>query len=73
MRAIVVFVLVTAVSVAGAAPDPATTGRLKVGVTTVTAVDAARGNRTLPTEIWYPARAAGRETEPFASRVSASS
>ncbi len=64
MRGVVVFVLVAVVSVAGAAPDPAKTGRLKVGVTTVTAVDTAR-DRTLPTEIWYPARAAGRDTEPL--------
>jgi len=64
-RVIVVFVLTAVVSIAGAAPDPAKTGRLKVGVATVTAVDSARGDRTLPTEIWYPARAAGRETEPL--------
>jgi predicted dienelactone hydrolase len=65
MRAIAALVLVAVVSVAGAAPDPAKTGRLEVGVTTVTAVDTVRGNRALTTEIWYPARAAGREAEPL--------
>jgi predicted dienelactone hydrolase len=64
-RAIVACVLAALVSAAGAAPDPAKTGRLKVGVTTVTAVDSSRGDRSLPTEIWYPARAAGRDTEPL--------
>ena len=45
------------------APDPTRPGMLAVGVTTVDAVDANRGGRTLPTEIWYPARRAGREAE----------
>ena len=47
-----------------AAPDPTHPGKLAVGVTTVDAVDTSRGNRTLPTEIWYPARHAGRDAAP---------
>lgn len=35
-------------------PDPSTTGPWAVGHTTVDAVDAARGDRTLPVELWYP-------------------
>jgi predicted dienelactone hydrolase len=62
--AAVTFVLLALVSAAGAA-DPAKPGRLKIGVTTVDAVDTARENRTLPTEIWYPASEAGRDTEPL--------
>jgi predicted dienelactone hydrolase len=34
--------------------DPSTTGPWAVGHTTVVAVDAARGDRTLPVELWYP-------------------
>jgi alpha-beta hydrolase superfamily lysophospholipase len=64
-RAIVTFVLVVVASVASAASDPAKTGRLAVGVVTVDAVDPSRGDRTLATEIWYPARSEGRETEPL--------
>lgn len=43
-----------------AAADPAKPGRFAVGVATVDAVDTSRA-RTLPTEIWYPARDAGRD------------
>ena len=50
------------------APDPTRPGRLAVAVTTANAVDASRGNRTLPTEIWYPARRAGRDVEPLPRR-----
>jgi predicted dienelactone hydrolase len=35
-------------------PDPSTTGPWAVGHTTVVAVDAARGDRALPVELWYP-------------------
>ena len=56
-------VLMTLGSVALAA-DPAKAGRLAVGVTTVVAVDTSRG-RSLPTEIWYPAKTAGRDTTPL--------
>jgi len=61
---VAVFTLVLATS-ALAAPDPTRPGKLAVGVTTVDAVDTSRGNRTLPTEIWYPARHAGRDAEPL--------
>jgi predicted dienelactone hydrolase len=44
-----------------AAVDPSADGRFPVGVTTLTFRDAARG-RTLVTEVWYPAQAAGRDT-----------
>jgi dienelactone hydrolase len=50
------------------APDPTRPGKLAVGVTTADAVDGSRGNRTLPTEIWYPARHTGRDVEPLARR-----
>jgi dienelactone hydrolase len=51
-----------------AAPDPTHPGRLAVGVTTADAVDGSRGNRTLPTEIWYPARRTGRDVAPLPRR-----
>jgi len=51
-----------------AAPDPTRPGRLAVGVTTVAAVDGSRGDRTLPTEIWYPARRTGRDVAPLPHR-----
>ena len=54
------FVFVALASTALAA-DPAKMGPLAVGVTTVVAVDTDRG-RSLPTEIWYPAKTAGRDT-----------
>jgi predicted dienelactone hydrolase len=40
--------------------DPSADGPFAVGVTTVTFVDASRG-RTLVTEVWFPADAAGRD------------
>jgi predicted dienelactone hydrolase len=53
--------LVCAVALpAGAASDPASPGSLAIGVTTVDVVDASR-NRTLVTEVWYPARTPGRD------------
>ncbi len=39
---------------AAAPPDPSTTGPWAVGHTTVVAVDAARGDRALPVDLWYP-------------------
>lgn len=48
-------------------PDPSGTGRHAVGVTTVTATDPSRG-RTLVTEVWYPAAAAGRDVAPARGR-----
>src|SRR5512147_1094799 len=48
-----------------AASDLTRPGKLRVGVTTVTAVDTSRGNRTLTTELWYPARRAGRDAAPL--------
>ena len=53
-HAVVALALLALATGAPAAPDPTRPGRLAVGVTTVDAVDAGRGNRTLPTEIWYP-------------------
>ena len=53
--------------VAAAAADPAKPGRFPVGVTTVAAVDASR-DRSLPTEIWYPAKTAERNAVPRAGR-----
>ncbi len=68
MRGVIVLVAVVVelamASTAGAVADPAKAGRLKVGQTTVTATDTSR-NRTLTTEIWYPARTAGRDTTPL--------
>src|SRR5262245_27907817 len=62
MTALLVLALGTS---APGAPDPTRPGRLMVGVTTVDAVDESRGNRTLPVEIWYPARRSGRGAEPI--------
>jgi alpha-beta hydrolase superfamily lysophospholipase len=50
------------------APDPTHPGGLPVGVTTTDAVDSSRGNRMLPTEIWYPARRKGRDVAPLPRR-----
>jgi predicted dienelactone hydrolase len=50
------------VTVGAEAADPAKPGRFEVGVTTVHAVDTSRG-RTIPTEIWYPAKSGGRDAE----------
>ncbi len=62
--ALIVLALATSTS---AAPDPTRPGKLMVGVTTVEAVDASR-NRTIPTELWYPARRAGRDAAPLPRR-----
>ena len=48
-------------AVAARAPNAA--GRFAVGSTTVTVLDASRAGRTLVTEVWYPAEAAGRDTQ----------
>ena len=48
-------------AVAARAPDAA--GRFAVGSTTVTVLDVSRAGRTLVTEVWYPAEAAGRDTQ----------
>src|SRR5512144_880768 len=45
---------------AAAAADPGTPGGLPVGVTTLDLDDASRA-RVLPTEVWYPAVADGRD------------
>jgi predicted dienelactone hydrolase len=58
---IFVAVLALAAGAAAAHLDPAASGPFAVGVTTRTFVDTAR-SRTLVTEIWYPARATGRDT-----------
>jgi len=63
----VILVLAVATGAAGA-PDPTRPGKLAVGVTTADAVDGSRGNRTLPIEIWYPARRSGRNAEPRRQR-----
>ena len=39
----------------GSAPDPSTLGPFDVGHTQMDVVDPDREDRTLPTEIWYPA------------------
>ena len=52
--------LMLASAVAAAPLDPSADGPFEVGVTTMTFVDAARA-RTLVTEVWYPATAAGRD------------
>ena len=65
IMALVALALATA---AYGASDPTRPGRLVVGVTTADLVDGSRGGRTLPTEIWYPARRAGRDVEPLPRR-----
>ena len=62
---VIAVVLLAVASSAGAAADPGKPGKFRVGVATVTAVDGARG-RSLPTEIWYPAREAARDAPPLA-------
>jgi dienelactone hydrolase len=67
-RTVIALSLLVAATNALAAPDPTLPGNLAVGVTTVEAVDGSRGNRTLPTEIWYPARRPGRDAVPLRRR-----
>ena len=67
-RTVVALIALALGTSAAGAPDPTRPGKLAVGVMTADAVDASRGNRTLPTEIWYPARRTGRDVEPLARR-----
>jgi predicted dienelactone hydrolase len=57
---VLVLVALLVGSAAAALTDPSAMGPFPVGVTTLTLVDASRG-RTLVTEVWYPAGAAGRD------------
>lgn len=62
MRTLVATVLLgCALTAVAAERDPSADGPFAVGVTTRTFVDAVR-SRTLVTEVWYPANAAGRDT-----------
>jgi dienelactone hydrolase len=64
-RVLTVLLVLAAASGAGAAPvDPGKPGRFAVGVATVEAIDSVR-ERFLPTEIWYPAKTAGRDATPL--------
>src|SRR5262245_28632152 len=65
MRAALIVAVVLASAMHAVAGDPAKTGALRVGVTTVEAVDHGRADRTLTTEVWYPAHTAGRDAEPL--------
>jgi dienelactone hydrolase len=66
MRPVVAVSIVLALaSTAPAASDLTRPGKLEVGVTTVTAIDPSRDDRVLPTELWYPARRAGRDAAPL--------
>jgi dienelactone hydrolase len=67
-RAMVVLLVLALGTSARGALDPTRPGRLAVGVTTAEAIDESRGNRTLTTEIWYPAKRSGRGTEPIRKR-----
>jgi predicted dienelactone hydrolase len=53
--------LLALATAASAAREPDAAGRFAVGSTTVTLVDASRGDRTLVTEVWYPAETAERD------------
>jgi dienelactone hydrolase len=64
-RVAVALIVLGLTSFSTAAPNRTRPGKLEVGVTTVDAVDPSRGDRTLPTEIWYPARRAGRDAAPL--------
>src|SRR5438552_10210908 len=61
VRRLVALVVLVALALPARAAgvDPSADGPYAVGVTTVTFMDASR-ERTLVTEVWYPARAAGR-------------
>src|SRR5215831_12356655 len=64
-HALLLLVVLALAGRARAAADPAHAGKLAVGVSTFTAVDETRENRALPTEIWYPAKSAGRDADPL--------
>jgi alpha-beta hydrolase superfamily lysophospholipase len=60
-RTFAFLVLFAVASVAGAAPaDLAKPGKFPVGVATIQSFDTAR-NRILTSELWYPAKTAGRD------------
>ena len=60
-RTFAFLVLFAAASVAGAVPaDLAKPGKFPVGVATIQSFDTAR-NRILTSELWYPAKATGRD------------
>ncbi len=61
--ALVIAVSLTLGSAAHGAADLTKPGRFNVGVATVTVSDQAREGRTLPVELWYPARTTGRGAE----------
>jgi predicted dienelactone hydrolase len=68
MRVGIVVVLVLGLAAFARGADPAKPGPFRVGVATVQAVDSARGDRALTTEIWYPAKKAAkaaRDAEPL--------
>jgi predicted dienelactone hydrolase len=65
-RLLVVLALLVPALAAGG-PDPSAPGRFAVGTMTLTVTDTARA-RTLVTEVWYPATAAGRDTPPARGR-----
>jgi alpha-beta hydrolase superfamily lysophospholipase len=67
-RLVVTGIVLALATGAPAARELTRPGPLAVGVTTVEAVDGSRGNRTLPTEIWYPARRTGRDAAPLPRR-----
>lgn len=57
----VALIVLTFATATIAAPDLTLPGKFTVGVTTIDAVDTTRGNRSLPTELWYPAKHPGRD------------
>jgi predicted dienelactone hydrolase len=61
MRVIAVAVVLATTAVAHALPTAGRPGHLAVGVRTLDLFDASRG-RKLTTEVWYPAKSAGRDT-----------
>ncbi len=67
-RILTALVVLACTASARGAFDPTRPGKFAVGVTTATAVDESRGDRTLPTEIWYPAKRTGRDVKPLPRR-----
>lgn len=67
MRSGLALVVVFATSLA-LAYDPGAPGPRPIGETTITFVDTSRAGRTLVTEVWYPARTAGRDAAPRRGR-----